>query len=59
MRGSDSREEVRDMHCASCGEEIESGAVWKDDQPYCCKGCADAGPCEEEEDEGEEEEEEK
>jgi hypothetical protein len=46
------------MHCASCGEEIKKGAIWKDDQPYCCEGCADAGPAEEEEEWEEEEEEE-
>ncbi len=56
MRGSDSREEVRKMNCASCGEEIKGGTVWRDDQPYCCKGCADKGPIEEEEEEWEEEE---
>ena len=44
------------MYCASCGEEIKGGAVWREDQPYCCEACADAGSTEEEEEEWEEEE---
>jgi len=44
------------MKCASCGDEIKGGAVWRDDQPYCSEECADVGPGEEEEEEEDEEE---
>jgi len=49
------------MKCASCGVRIKSGAVWRDEQPYCSDECADMGPIEgeEKEEEWEEEEEEK
>jgi len=45
--------EVRNLKCASCGEEIKGDPVWKDEKPYCSEECADIGPFDEEEEEEE------
>jgi endogenous inhibitor of DNA gyrase (YacG/DUF329 family) len=50
--------EVKKMRCAYCGEKIEDEPVWREDEPYCSKECADLATTEEEWEEEEEEEEE-
>ena len=46
------------MRCVYCGEKIEDEPVWREDEPYCSKECADLATTEEEWEEEEEEEEE-
>lgn len=31
--------------CASCDGVITEMPVFRMDEPYCCLGCADGGPC--------------
>ncbi len=33
------------MKCSSCDIEITGKALMVDGKPYCCRGCAEGGPC--------------
>ena len=33
------------MRCASCDIEITTEPVTVDGRTFCCRGCADGGPC--------------
>ena len=35
----------RHDHCASCEIRLTGWPVYRRDEPFCCPGCADGGPC--------------